>query len=324
MSEAFFVTGAQGCIGAWVVRKLLQRGATPWIFDASDDRRRLRLVAEEAELERARFVRGDVTDGAAVRAALERSGAKRVIHLAGLQVPTCRAEPVKGALVNVIGTLNVLEAARACGVERVAYASSAAVYGKSEDDSLPVDESVATEPATHYGVFKKANEGNARVCFLEHGLSSVGLRPLTVYGVGRDQGLTSDPTKAIVAALRGQEFTIRFGGRTDFLYVEDAAEAFVACAERAPAGAHVFNVHGESTTVAEFVAHARRELGAAADRIGIDGPPIPIADAMDGAALERAIPGYRAIGLREGVGRMVEGFRALQRAGRLGEVDLPS
>jgi nucleoside-diphosphate-sugar epimerase len=150
------------------------------------------------------------------------------------------------------------------------------------------------------------------------------LRPLTVYGVGRDQGLTSDPTKAVVAALRGQEFTIRFGGRTDFLYVEDAAEAFVACAERAPEGAHVFNVHGESATVAEFVAQARRELGAAAERIRIEGPPIPIADAMDGGALERAIPGYRAIGLQPGVSRMVAGFRALQSADRLDEVDLPS
>ena len=52
------------------------------------------------------------------------------------------------------------------------------------------------EPTTHYGVFKRANEGNARVYYLDHGLNSVGLRPLTVYGVNRDTGLTSDPTKA--------------------------------------------------------------------------------------------------------------------------------
>jgi nucleoside-diphosphate-sugar epimerase len=103
-------------------------------------------------------------------------------------VPACKADPVAGAFVNVLGTLNVFEAARAVGVERVVYASSAAVFGMSEDDAA-LDETALCEPATHYGVFKRTNEGNARVYFLDHGLSSVGLRPLTVYGVNRDSDL---------------------------------------------------------------------------------------------------------------------------------------
>ena len=162
--------------------------------------------------------------------ALSESGANRVIHLAGLQVPTCKADPVAGALVNVAGTLNVFEAAKTIGIKRVVYASSAAVYGMNDDD-VALDETAQCSPTTHYGVFKRANEGNARVYFLDHGIDSVGLRPLTVYGVNRDTGLTSDPTKAMKSAVLGRPFHIRFGGATDFQYVADTAAAFIACAD---------------------------------------------------------------------------------------------
>jgi nucleoside-diphosphate-sugar epimerase len=180
--------------------------------------------------------------------ALESSGAEHVIHLAGLQVPTCKANPVAGAMVNVIGTLNLFEAAKSLGINGVVYASSAAVYGMNDDD-VPVDESAVCEPSTHYGVFKRANEGNARIYFLDHGVSSVGLRPLTVYGVNRDTGLTSDPTKAMKAAVLERPFHIRFGGATDFQYAADTAAAFIACADQLPDGASVFNLHGETVAV---------------------------------------------------------------------------
>src|SRR6266404_4631757 len=196
MSQTYFITGAQGCIGSWIVKALAERGDTPVVFDRSEDARRLKAIMEPGALERARFIAGDITDVTAVRSALESSGARRMIHLAGLQVPACKVDPVAGAFVNVIGTLNVFESAKAAGAERVVYASSAAIFGSGDAD-CPLDESAACEPATHYGVFKRTNEGNARVYFLDHGVSSVGLRPLTVYGVNRDSGLTSDPTKAM-------------------------------------------------------------------------------------------------------------------------------
>ena len=128
-----------------------------------------------------------------------------VVHLAGLQVPTCRVNPPVGAFVNVVGTLHVFEAARAIGAERVVYASSAAVFGLSDE---AVDEQVVPEPLTHYGVFKRANEGSARVYYRDHGLSSIGLRPYSVYGVGRDAGITSDPTRAMKAALISHSKTL--------------------------------------------------------------------------------------------------------------------
>jgi len=324
MAETYFITGAQGCIGSWIVKALAERGDTPVVFDRSEDTRRLDAIMEPRDVERLRVIAGDITDVSAVRSALEASGARRIIHLAGLQVPTCKADPVAGAFVNVIGTLNVLESATAISAERVVYASSAAVFGAADAD-CPLDESAACEPATHYGVFKRTNEGNARVYFLDHGLNTVGLRPLTVYGVNRDTGLTSDPTKAMKAAVLGVPFHIRFSGATDFQYVADTAAAFIACADRAPAGAHVFNLHGETVEVAR-IAQLINQNSPTPDRqlVRYGGPPIPIAPAINDAAIKRALGGLPATPLAAGIHETMQRFAELRDAGRLDTSDIES
>ena len=322
LNEPYFITGAYGCIGSWVIKALVERGDRPFVFDRSDDPHRLRAIMDEQTVSGVRFLRGDVTDAAAVFDAMSISGAKKIIHLAGLQVPTCKALPVDGALVNVVGTLNIFEAGKSLDVDRIVYASSAAVYGLT-DDGASVDETVLCEPSTHYGVFKRANEGNARVYFLDHGVSSVGLRPLTVYGVGRDTGLTSDPTKAMKSAVLGRPFQIRFSGATDFLYVADTAAAFIASADRSPEGAHVFNLHGDSVEVAEII-HTIDALLPPDHRglIGFGGPPIPIAPAMDDALFRKTIGGVDLTPLAEGVRQTLERFGKLREAGRLDDADL--
>src|SRR4051812_16856827 len=320
MAETYFITGAQGCIGSWIVKALLERGDQGVVFDLSRDARRLSAIMRPDDLERVRFVAGDITDRDAVRAALDESGARRVIHLAGLQVPTCKADPILGALVNVVGTLNVFDAALKIGIERVVYASSAAVFGMSEDDA-PLDENAVSESATHYGVFKRTNEGNARVFFLDHGLSSVGLRPLTVYGVNRDSGMTSDPTKAMKAAVLGLSFHIRFGGATDFQYVADTAAAFIACAERAPEGAHVFNLHGETVLVSE-IASVINEQASSSELITWGGAAIPIAPALDDSMIRRMIGDLPSTPLRAGVSETMRRFSELRDAGRLDTSDI--
>src|SRR5215211_6358985 len=140
MPQTYFITGAQGCIGSWIVKALTERGDKAVVFDRSNDSRRLSAIMENEDLAKVRFITGDITDGEAVLSALSESGAQRVIHLAGLQVPTCKADPINGAFVNVIGTLNVFEAARKTSIKQIVYASSAAVYGLNYDD-----------PTTHYG-----------------------------------------------------------------------------------------------------------------------------------------------------------------------------
>lgn len=319
MAETYFITGAHGCIGSWIVKALVDRGDSAIVFDRSDDPRRLRAIMEPDQLATLRFVLGDITDGPAVQHALDQSRATRVIHLAGLQVPVCKADPVGGALVNVIGTLNVFEAARAIGINSLVYASSAAVYGLNVDDAL-LDETAACEPSTHYGVFKQANEGNARIYYLDHGLCSVGLRPLTVYGVNRDSGLTSDPTKAMKSAVLGRPFHIRFGGATDFQYVADTAAAFIACADKPPEGAQVFNLHGETVTV-KRITDLINEL-AGGPLIACGGPPIPIAPAMDDSAIRRFIGDLPSTPLEIGVRETMDRFSALRDASVLDTTDL--
>ena len=319
MPETYFITGAQGCIGSWIVKALIERGDQAVVFDRSDDSRRLSAIMNDDDLARVRFIVGDITDGIAVLSALDKSKATRVIHLAGLQVPTCKADPVAGALVNVTGTLNLFEAVRKIGVNAIVYASSAAVYGMNDDDCA-VDETAACEPTTHYGIFKRANEGNARVYFLDHGVTSVGLRPLTVYGVNRDTGLTSDPTKAMKSAVLGRPFHIRFGGATDFQYVADTAAAFITCADNPPEGAHVFNLHGETVTVERIARFINTKANG--NLITFGGPPIPIAAAMDDTAIRRFMKDLRSTPCDTGMRETMDRFAALRDAGRLDTSDL--
>jgi len=332
MSTPYLVTGALGCIGAWVVQQLLERGDRPFVLDLPGDRRRLRDLVGDEGLARVTFYDGDITDLATVRGALERSEARHIVHLAGLQVPFCRANPALGAAVNVLGTIHVFEAARAVPDARIAYASSAAVYGppKGAADGkgaagVRPGEHVPAEPITHYGVYKRANEGTARVYWLENGLSSVGLRPLTVYGVGRDQGMTSGPTSALKAGVLGAPFKIAFSGRTDVLYTEDCAAAFLAAVDRAPAGAHALNLSGESVDVARFVQELAQHVPAEnVRRIEVAGPELPLPPALDGHAFDALVPGVRRTPIAEGVRRTVERFRALHTSGQLDVRDIPA
>ena len=322
-NKTFLVTGAHGFIGTWIVKRLLDERARVVIFDKSPDARRLRLIMNDREIARVHLVTGDITEAKSLTPIIEEYAVSHIIHLAGLQVPTCKADPRLGALVNVVGTINVFEAARraATEIKGIVYASSAAVFGRVDEDR-PMTERDEPQPSTHYGVFKRCNEGNARVYFLDHGLSSVGLRPLTVYGVGRDFGLTSDPTKAMKAAVVGRPFHIRFGGRTDFQYVSDTADVFIRAATSNLTGAHVFNLHGETVHIADVVREIERILPEARGMITFEDAPLTIPAEMDDTAIRAALGPLPATPLALGVRETIERFRELQREGRLDTSDL--
>src|SRR5262245_27428326 len=158
------LAGGYGCIGAWIIRTLLTRGDEVCVYDLKQDPRRLRLIMDDEQVHRARFIAGDVTDLPALRNAIATHQITHIVHLAGLQVPVCRADPLLGAKVNVLGTLAVFEAVRLSQgqVQRLVYASSAAVFGPpGEYPAGPLDDDVPLRPTTHYGYFKCCNEGNA-------------------------------------------------------------------------------------------------------------------------------------------------------------------
>jgi nucleoside-diphosphate-sugar epimerase len=319
------LTGGYGCIGAWIVRNLFQRGAGVWIYDLREDPRRLRLILPDEQVRQVRFLPGDVTDLPALRRAVADHGITHLVHLAGLQVPTCRADPLLGARVNVVGTLAAFEAVRQSGglVQRLVYASSAAVFGLPQDyPPGPLADDVKLTPTTHYGYFKCCNEGNARVYYQDFGLSSVGLRPWTVYGVGRDLGMTSEPTKAIKSVALGRKYHITYGGRQDLQYVDDVARVFVRALEAPYQGAKSYNLRGDVADLPTFH-RALCEVEPAAARLVTYGErQIGIAHDLDDAALQRDLGPIPKTPLVEGIRRTLEMFRRLHAEGRLDTADI--
>ena len=254
--DRFLVTGALGCIGAWTVRQLVRQGVPVVAFDLGRDPRRVAQITEPDEMDRVEFVAGDITDLATMERALDEHDITNVIHLAALQVPFSRADPPRGAEVNVTGTVNVFEAVkrRGAGMAPVVYTGSIGMFSPSDVDPVSgrLEEDADAHPGNHYGVYKLANEGSARIYWADSGVPSVGLRPM-VYGAGRDQGMTSSPTAAIAAAVLGVPFQISFGGRTLFQYAEDVATTLILASRSAPDGPRVFNLGGSNVSLNEWV-----------------------------------------------------------------------
>jgi UDP-glucuronate 4-epimerase len=306
VSERFLVTGAYGCIGAWTLAQLVREGVEVLAADYSADDYRVTALLDEDELSRIEFVQFDVSRPEDV-AVLFEPEPTHVIHLAALQVPACAADPVRGAQVNVAGTVGVFAAAARVNA-RVVYASSAAAFAADDDGTEP-----SGHPDTHYGVFKLANEESARIFAVNAGLTSIGLRPYVVYGPGRDQGLTSAPTHAMRAAARGEPFTITYSGRSQLQYAPDAAAAFVAAARAPFAGAIVLNLPGVTATVDEIVAAVERAVPEAAGTIGVTGPPLPFPPELDASAFPTVVGEVPITTLDAGVAATVAHFRGAGR-----------
>jgi UDP-glucuronate 4-epimerase len=272
-SERFLVTGALGCVGAWTVRELVREGTPVVGFDLGRNPRRLAQILEPDELGRVELVTGDITDLPALERVLDEHGITNVIHLAALQVPFCRADPPLGAAVNVVGTVNVFEAVSRRGLTGapVVYAGSIGMFAPSDVDPATgrLEEDAVAHPGNHYGVYKLANEGNARIYWADSGVPSVGLRPMTVYGVGRDQGMTSSPTVAIAAAVLRRPFEITFGGETLFQYAEDVAKTLLLASRAEPVGARVFNLGGNAVAIADWVTAIAHESLAALGQVSV-------------------------------------------------------
>jgi nucleoside-diphosphate-sugar epimerase len=315
----YLVTGAAGCVGAWTVKLLTERGIEVVGADVAPDRRRLRLAAGDEVAANARLVALDITDREAVRSLVESERITHVVHLAALQMPACRADPVRGSQVNVTGTINVFEAALASRdrVRSVVYASSAGVFGPAAmyPDGVVHDDSPLSPSSTMYGVFKQANEWSAKVYAATHGLPSVGLRPFVIYGPGRDQGLTSGPSVAILAAASGVPFHIPYGGHNLFQFAEDVARAFVATSDVEGNGALALNVGGRRATVAEFVDTLVAVVPEARLLITAEADELPFPSIADDSGLQRLVGGSTHLTLEEGIERSVALFRDALRRG---------
>jgi UDP-glucuronate 4-epimerase len=307
------VTGSNGCIGAWVVKHLIDDGVDVVAADVGSSAHRLEALIDPEALAGLERISLDIGDRAAVDDAIRAGGFDSIIHLAALQVPFCRADPSLGAQVNVVGTINLVEAFRASDAARgpFVYASSIAAY--DPDDSGETDPS--GRPRTLYGVYKLATEQALAVYADDHDVASVGLRPHVVYGVGRDQGMTSSPTFAMLHAAAGQGSSISYSGKSQLQFADDVARSFVAAASADVTGAHVFNLGGESVDMSEVVHEIERCVPEVRGAIRIEGDPLPFPAAASDDGLARVIGATPHTSLADGIEATIDRFRNLLSAG---------
>jgi UDP-glucuronate 4-epimerase len=247
--SCYLVTGALGCIGAWTTRLLLRSGAKVVALDAGTDDHRLNAALLDTPANRLERVVGDVTDLGQITRIIEQHQVDAIIHLAALQVPTCQANPVLGAQVNVVGQLVMLDAARSLKSRRpLVYASSVGAYA-------PVggEQGLADPPATFYGVYKRAGEQAAALYAENFGVASIGIRPHTVYGPGRDVGVSAQPTYAVLAAADGRPYHMPYGGNVQLQFVEDVAQSFVNASRSDFKESCVVDLVGHSVTMSDVI-----------------------------------------------------------------------
>jgi len=318
----FFVTGGCGFFGTWII-KLLDDGDHVTVFDVARNTKRWELILSANEIERVAFRTGRIDETDSFVATLKECAPDAIIHLAGLQVPTCRENPVMGAKVNVIGTLNIFEGARALVADgkpapKIVYASSAAVFGPdAEYGEKAIGDLSTPKPNSHYGAYKLCNENSAKAYWLSYKIPSVGLRPLTVYGPGRDTGMTSFPTRAMAAAVKGQNFDIPFTGPTAYIHMREVADMFVSCARAAAVDAKVYTVGGDIVDTRTFIAEVEKALPGAATWITCSGGDLPVASKVDDAVLRYDYPGLLRIPLAQGIGETLEVFKRQHAQGKL-------
>ena len=289
--ESFLVTGALGCLGAWTVARLVRENMRVVALDAGTDRSRLALLLSEAEMARVTFVRADIAEQRALEAVLDGHAITHVIHFAALLHPGFRADPRLGARVNVLGGINLFEAAaeRRERIRRIVFASSIAVYGEAGGASGAIGHDFVGRPSSLYGAFKQAEEHMARVYLQERGVNSIGLRPATVIGAGREGGLTAAPTMAARAAAHGERYHIAYGGRSQLQYAGDIADAFIACARSAVEGSHTFNMRGTVAHMSDVVETIGSIVPSSRGRITFEGPDLGLPEDCEDVALRAAI-----------------------------------
>lgn len=320
MAEHFLVTGALGCIGAWTVKRLVDEGVPVWTYDLPGAPRRLRLIMSDDALAKVHFVDGDITDVNRFERTVADHGITHVVHLAALQVPFVKADPLQGLKVNVLGSGVVLETLRRRKdqIAGYVYASSTAVYGPPKlypAGSLAHD--AALIPMNLYGVHKQAGEGMARIYWQDYGVGSIGLRPCVIYGPGRDQGMTSTPTKAMLAAAAGRSYRISFSDTLVYQYADDAARAFIQAARTGNQRASVYNLGGTSASVAEVVRAIEAAAPEAKGMITMNPVEIGVTPEIDSTELDKAIGKLQWIALYEGVRQTIATLRAGVQAGKL-------
>jgi nucleoside-diphosphate-sugar epimerase len=304
------VTGAAGFIGSHLCRRLVAEGHEVVGFDDLSEGR-LENLADTPEV---RFEQRDLRDAAGVQRAAQ--GCDVIFHQAAKKsVPRSIEDPVSFTDVNVVGTLNVLLAAREAGAFVVA-ASSASVYG--DQDRFPLTEDMDPRPLSPYAASKLAGEGYCRAWWQSYGVATIALRYLNVYGPGQDprSQYAAVVPRFVTACLTGTQPVIYGDGEQarDFTFVDDVVDANLLAA-RMPEAARgrVLNIAGgrTPTSVNGLLAAVARATGTTPEPIREPSRTGDIRRSQADISLARTLLGYDpAVNVAEGLRRTVDWFRS--------------
>jgi UDP-glucose 4-epimerase len=305
------VTGGGGFIGSHIVERLVRDGYGVRVVDnfTTGHRRNLEPLLDDVDV-----VEGDLQSYERAHAAVR--DCEIVLHQAAMpSVPRSVQDPLTSNASNVIGTLNVLLAARDAGVRRVVFASSSSVYGAAPD--LPKVETLPTLPISPYAVAKLAAEGYCRAFSQVYGLETVALRYFNVFGPRQDPNSQYSAVipHFITAALQGKGVTIFGDGEQsrDFTYVDNVVEANLLAMNAPEVSGRTYNIAcGDRISLNGLVASIGRILGRSIEpeyappRVG------DVRHSMADIALARKELGYDvAVGFDEGLAQTVDYYVAL-------------
>ena len=309
-SGPVLITGAGGCIGAWTMAMLLKANVDVIAFDLTSNKIRPGLLIEDEKLKKVPWIEGDISDTETVISTIEKYKPESIIHLAALQVPFCAADPTTGAKVNVVGTVNIMEAARQNSIKRIAHASSMAAHS-----FIPGSDSLKTL----YGAYKMCDEQISEVYWQDHKVPSVCLRPAIVNGVGRDQGMTSKQTVAMLAAALGEPYDIPYTGYVSHLSAAEVASAFIHSVSYEGDGAFVFDIFGESVNINDTIKMINEiKPNANITSSGSEMPfPSKLSDIPLRKHLKKRVSDYGSINTMTMISETIEAFEVLIQSGKI-------
>ena len=267
--KGILVTGGSGLVGVYVVAMLLDKGERPVVYDVGVNQSLLKAVG--VDIKGVPLVQGDILDLTGLVSVIREHRIDRVIHLAGLMGEEVQRDPYNGVRLNVMGTMNVLEAARQEGVSRVTYASSGSVYlgslglGSLGEKTNKIDETIAVNPPSIYAATKASSEFLGQAYALRFGFEFVSVRYVGgLYGPSpvamkstREQAIGA----MVRAALKGQAASILWpGGAMELLYGKDAAKGTVLACLKEGLKDHLFHIGSGELLNGEDVLRALKEI----------------------------------------------------------------
>ena len=305
----YLVTGGAGFIGSHVVDRLIKAGHQVRVLDDLSSGR-IENLAQVCD--RIEFIKADIRERAAVTKACQ--GVEYLIHEAAWRsVPKSMADPIGYTEVNVVGTVNLLEAACKSKVKRVVCVSSSSVYG--ETDQMPLREDMPTRPISPYAASKLADELYCGLFSRGFGLETVAVRYFNVFGPR--QSLENEYAvvvpKFITCLLRKESPPVYGDGKQsrDFTYVDNVAEATILASETSGVSGEVFNIAlGEEHSVLDLLNELNKIMGLSVPPAFKPPRPGDVRRTFaDSSKAQRLLRWKGSVSFAEGLRRTVEWFR---------------